>query len=150
MKCQKIKTVNGKTLKWTKTKLAKNTAYKFYVVAEKKSDGGYKTISKSLVGHCYTGNVGGKYTNPKALTLKKSALILKKGKTATIKGTVTKVNTSKALGTNHEKLLRFRTSNPFIATVNASGKVTAKNTGTCNIYVQTINGMWNVCKITVK
>ena len=150
IKCQKVKTVNGKTLKWTKTKLAKNTSYKFYVVAEKKSGNGYKTISKSLVGHCMTGNVEGKYTNPKALTLKKSALTLKKGKTATIKGTVTKVNTSKALGTNHEKLLRFRTSNPFIATVNASGKVTAKNTGTCNIYVQTINGMWKVCKITVK
>ena len=149
IKCQNIKSVNGKTLKWTKTKLAKNTAYKFYVVAQKKSGSGYKTISTSLVGHCFTGNVSGRYTNPKALTLKKSALTLKKGKTDTIKGTVTKVNNSKALGT-HEKTLRFRTSNPFIATVNASGKVTAKNTGTCIIYVQTMNGIWKTCKVTVK
>ncbi len=149
-KCTKIKAVNGKTLKFKKTKLAKNTAYKFYVVAQKKSGGSYKTIATSSVGHFFTGNESGKYTNPKTLTLKKTQLSLKVGKTDTIKGTVTKVKTSKKLGTNHEKLLRFKTTNARIATVNASGKVTAKHKGTCNIYVQTINGMWNVCKITVK
>ena len=65
---KKVKTVNAKTLKWTKTKLAKNTAYKFYVAAQKKSGGSYKTIAKSRAGHFITGNVRGKYTNPKSLS----------------------------------------------------------------------------------
>ena len=149
IKCKKIKAVNGKTLKFRNTKLAKNTAYKFYVVAQKKSGGSYKTIATSSAGHFFTGNVSGKYTNPKALTLSKTQLSLKVGKTATIKGSVSKVKSGKALGTSHAKKLRFVSNNPSVATVNASGKVTAKHKGTCIVYVQTINGIWKLCKITV-
>jgi hypothetical protein len=145
-----VKTVNGKTFKWTKTKLAKNTPYKFYVVAQKKSGNGYKTIAKSLDGHVYTGNEGGKYTNPSKLTIKPTSLTLKVGKASTIKGTVSKAKSSKALGTNHVKKLRFASTNPRIATVNASGKVTAKHKGSCKIYVQTINGIWKTVTVTVE
>lgn len=147
---RKVKTVNGKTLKWTKTKLSKNTAYKFYVAAQKKSAGGYKTVAKSIVGHFFTGNVKGGYTNPKNLTLKKTAYSLKKVKTATIAASVSKVNSSKALATSHAAKLRFISNNPKVAAVNAKGKVTAKAKGTAIIYVQTINGIWKTCKVTVK
>ena len=146
---KKVKTVNGKTLKWSKGKLAKNTAYKFYVVAQKKSGKSYKNIAKSKVGHFYTGNVKGKYTNPKSLTLKKSAYTLKKGKTATIKASVSKVKTNKKLATSHAATYRYTSNNPAVATVNAKGKVTAKAKGTAVIYVQTINGIWKTCKVTV-
>ena len=50
--------------------------------------------------------------------------------------------------TGHEKKLRFISGDPSIATVSAGGKVTAK--ASCKIYVQTINGIWKTCKVTVK
>ena len=147
---KKVKTVNGKTLKWKKTKLLKNKSYKFKVVAQKKSNGKYKNIATSMVGHFMTGNVNGSLTNPKAITLKKSAYTLKKGKTATIKATVSKVKSGKKLGTKHAKTLRYISNNPAVATVSGGGKITAKSQGTAQIYVQTINGIWKVVKVTVK
>ena len=147
---KRLKTVDGTTLKLTKKGLAKNTAYRFYVVAQKKSGSSYETLAKSKAAHFLTGNVRGGYTNPKSLKLKKSAYTLKKGKSVTIKGTVTKVNKSKKLTTNHAAKLRFVSNNPAVASVNSKGKVTAKSTGTAVIYVQTINGIWKTCKVTVK
>ena len=147
---KKVKTVSGKTFKWTKKKLKKNWAYKFYVVAQEKSGGKYKKIAKSKVGHILTSNVRGKLTNPKSLKLNKSKFTLKKGKSATIKGTVAKVKKGKKLATTHAAKLRFTSNNPTVAKVNAKGKVTAKSKGTATIYVQTINGIWKTCKITVK
>ena len=97
-----------------------------------------------------TGNVNGSLTNPKAITLKKSAYTLKKGKTATIKATVSKVKSGKKLGTKHAKTLRYISNNPAVATVSGGGKITAKSQGTAQIYVQTINGIWKVVKVTVK
>lgn len=106
-------------------------------------------IAKSAEGHFFTGNLRGRYTNPKKLKLKKTAFTLSKGKSATIKGTVTKARRGKRLATSHAKLLRFTSNNPAVATVNAKGKVTAKSKGTAVIYVQTINGIWKTCKVTV-
>lgn len=149
--CKKIKAVNAKTLKWTKNKLKKNTEYKFYVVAQKKSGGNYKTIAKSNMGHFITGNVHGKYTNPKSLKLSKTALTLKKGKTAVIKSNISKVKKNKKLlPVRHTAKLRYISNNPAVAAVNAKGNVTAKAKGTAVIYVQTINGIWKTCKVTVK
>ena len=68
----------------------------------------------------------------------------------TIKATVTKVKRGKKLATNRAPKLRFRSSNPAVAKVNAKGKVTAKSKGKAVIYVQTINGIWKKCKVTVK
>ena len=147
---KKVKTVNAKTFKWKKTKLKKNRSYKFYVIAQKKSGKTYKKIAKSKMGYFYTGNVMGKYTNAKSLKLKKSAITIKKGKSWTIKATVTKAKKNKKFSTNHTTLLRYTSNNPTVATVNAKGKVTAKKAGTATIYVQTINGIWKTCKVTVK
>ncbi|MBQ9179582.1 MAG: CotH kinase family protein, partial [Firmicutes bacterium] len=96
---KKVKTVNGKTFKWTKKGLSKNTAYKFCVQAQKKSGKKYKVVAKSIVGHFFTSDVRGKLTNPKSLKLNKSKLSLKKGKSATITGTVSKVKKDKKLAT---------------------------------------------------
>ena len=149
-KAKKVKTVSAKKLNWTKKKLKKKTAYKFYVVAQKKQNGKYKKPVKSKVGYFFTGNASGKRTNPKALKLKKSKLTLNKGKTATIKATVTKVKKGKKLATNYARKLRFVSSMPSVAKVSSKGKVTAKAKGTATIYVQTINGIWKTVKVTVK
>ena len=147
---KKVKTVNAKTFKWAKKGLKKNTAYRFYVKVLKKSGKTYKAVAKSMVGHFLTGNARNELTNPKSLKLNKSKLTIKKGKSATIKGTVTKVKKNKKLATSHAVKLRFISNNPSVATVNAKGKVTAKKAGTATIYVQTINGIWKTCKVTVK
>ena len=130
--------------------LDKNTYYKFYIEAQKKVNGKYKRIASSEDGHVITGNVRSNYTNPKSLTITKSALTLKTGKTYTLKGKVEKVINNKKLGTNHAKELRFVSSNTKVAKVDAKGKITAVHKGTCTIYVQTINGIWKTCKVTVK
>ena len=145
-----IDKVKAEAQKLTKKKLKKNTAYKFYVVAQKKSGGSYKNVAKSRQGHFFTGNVRGSYTNPKNMKLSKYAYNLKKGKSATIKASVSKARAGKKLATNHAAKLRFTSNNPKVATVNAKGKVTAKAKGTAIIYVQTINGIWKTCKVTVK
>ena len=98
----------------------------------------------------FTGNVKGKYTNPKSLKLSKSTLTLRKGKSATIKAGVSKVKKNKKLAENYAAKLRYISSNPAVADVSARGKVTAKTKGTAVIYVQTINGIWKTCKVTVK
>ena len=38
----------------------------------------------------------------------------------------------------------------LVAKATAKGKITVKKTGTAVIYVQTINGIWKTCKVTVK
>ena len=120
------------------------------MVAQKKQDNSYTTIAKSVKGYAATGNVRGKYTNPKALKLKTSSITLSEGKEKTIKGTVTKVKSKKKLMTSYAKKLRFVTDDPNVATVTSAGKVKAKAKGSCKIYVQTINGIWKVCKVTVE
>lgn len=51
---------------------------------------------------------------------------------------------------SHAATLRYMTSNSKIATVNSSGKVTAKGKGTCYIYAFAHNGVSKQVKITVK
>ena len=148
-KYKKLKTVNGKTYKYKASKLSKNTFYRVYVVAEKKSGKTYKKLATSSVAYFTSGNVSGSYTNPKALTLKKSSISLAKGKSYKLSGTVTKVYPKKKLA-GYAKNMRFISNNTSIATVDANGKITAKSKGSCTIYVQTINGIWKTCKITVK
>lgn len=147
---KKAGTVSGSKLKWTKKGLAKNTSYKFKVVAQKKSGGGYTVMRNSRPGHFVTGNEKGPWTNPKSLSLNRSKVTLKKGKTVTIRGSVTKARSGKRLLTSHTRLLRYMSNDPKVAAVNENGKVTAKGAGVCRIYVQTINGMWKVCQVTVK
>ena len=119
------------------------------MVAQKKSGGSYKNIVKSNEGHFFTGNERGKYTNPKSLNLNKTSLVIGNGKTAAIKGSVTKVKKSKILATNHAARLRFISNNTDVATVDAKGSVTARSKGACLVYVQTINGIWKTVKVTV-
>ena len=149
-KFKKVKTLNGKTYKWKKTGLSPKTYYKFYVVAKKKYGNEYRTIARSKDGHFITSNNLGAYTNPKSLTLSKYNITLKKGQSSLLKGSVAKYNKKKKLATSHAELLRFVSSDMNIAVVNEKGKITAKGKGSCKIYVQTINGIWKICNVSVK
>ena len=94
-------------------------------------------------------NLCSKYSNtvsfttskaPKAsIKLNKAKLTIYKGKTATLKATVTGASTK----------TKWKSSNSSIATVNSKGKITAKKAGTCKI-TATANGKKAICTVTVK
>ena len=77
------------------------------------------------------------------LKLNKSKLTLKKGKTATLKVTITPSNAT-------DKTVTFKSSKPSVASVTKSGKVTAKKKGSATITVTSKNNKKATCKVTVK
>ena len=149
-KLKKVKTVSGSKVKWTKKGLKKNSEYKFKVVAQKKVNGKYTNICSSKVGYFITGNLKGKYTNPKSIKISKADITINASKTAKISAKVKKVKKNKKLLTNKVKLLRYTSNNTSVATVNSKGVITAKAPGKCAIYVQTINGICKKVNVTVK
>ena len=80
---------------------------------------------------------------PTKVKLNKTKATIKKGKTLTLKATVTP-------STNVISTVKWTSSNKNIATVNSKGKITAKKAGTVTITVKTTNGKTAKCKITVK
>ena len=149
---KKVKTVKaGKALKWTKTGLKKKTAYKAYVKAYTVKNGKKKYIKTSPLSHAYTSGASKKYSNAKALTVNKTKVTLKKGKTFKIKTEVTKVKEYKKLmPKTHVKTVRYMTSNKKVATVSAAGKITAKAKGKCFVYAYTHNCISKKIAVTVK
>ena len=147
-----VKTIKGNnTFKWTKSGLKKGTTYKSYVRAYVMKDGKKTYISKSPIMHAYTGNVKGKYTNAKAVKVNKTSVTLKKGATFKIKAKVSKVKKNKKLmPKSHVKTVRYLTTDKNVATVSASGKITARGSGTCTIVAFAHNGVSRNIKVTVK
>ena len=98
-----------------------------------------------------TGNLNKTRTNVKKISLKKKAFALKKGKTAQIRATIIKMNRKKKLlSKTHGAKLSYVSSDKAIATVTATGKIKAKKTGKCTIYVRALNGVSKKIKVTVK
>ena len=149
--CKLIKTIkNNNTFRYTKKGLKKGKAYKSYVAAYKNINGRKVVIGKSLLMHSVTGNETKKYTNPKKVTVKKSRISLKKGKTYKIKGQkITSYNEKlKLLG--HEAKFRYISTNPKIAKVSKKGVITGKSKGKCKVYIVAINGFTKAVSVTVK
>lgn len=134
-----VKSVKAaKTLSVTINKLNKKAVnqkdnVKCYVVAYKKVDGKKVTIGKSITGHA-VGKKNTTVTDVKKIQIKKSAYSLKKGKTAKIKATIVKKNNKLPLF-GHTAKFRYDTSNKKVATVSKDGKITAKEKGTCYVYI---------------
>ena len=140
-----LKTVKNTTLTWKQSKLKKGTYYKYYVVAYKKVNGKNVKISKSENMHIVT--TGGKYGNAKKVTVNKSSVSVKKGKTYQLEAKVT--NTSK-YAKYHARSVRFVTDNPSVARVSNSGKIKGISKGTCYVYCFANNGIYKKVRITVK
>ena len=77
--------------------------------------------------------------------LSKKSVTLIKGRNTTIKAKVSPTNAI-------NKKLKWTTSNAKVATVNQSGKITAKGKGTATIKVRALDGSnkYATCKVTVK
>ena len=147
-----VKTFKGsKTTSWTKKGLKKKSPYMAYVKAFVMKDGKKSYVLTSPTVHAYTSGSTKGYTNPKSVTVKKTSVPLKTGKTYTIKASVKKLKKGKALmPSGHAPKLRYLSSNNKVASVNKSGKITAKGKGTCKVYVFTVNGASKAIKVTVK
>ncbi len=138
-----VKKVNGKPLN-----LKKN--YKIYVLAYKLADGKKITLGKTITAHI-VGRKNTKYTNVKAVKVKKSSYRLKKGQTAQIKAKTVLVSPGKKqLSNAHAKQFRYAATNKKVATVSKKGKIKEVGKGTCTIYVYARNGYAKKIKVTVK
>ncbi len=130
------------------TGLQKNKSYKAYVRAWMMSGGSKQyVLDSSPEVHAFTANGTKKITNPGILTVKKTAMTVKLGKTATIKATVKGIKKGKLK--NHIAKLRYFSANKAVATVSKSGKVKAVGAGSCTIYVMTTNGIYKTVTVTV-
>ena len=146
-------TKTNSELSYKKTGLKNGKYYKFKVVAQRNIDGKWTNISTSYAGHFVAGNLDAKkrYTNVKSITVPKTSVSLAKGKTYTIKPKMTMVKSGKkVLSTGHAATYRYMTTNKAIATVSSKGKITAKGSGTCKIYVVGVNGVYRAITVTVK
>lgn len=138
-----VKKVNGKKLDTKKN-------FKLYVAAWQWKNGKKSTLAKTLTIHI-AGKDSAKYTNVKKIRVKKSSYTMKKGSAVTLRPkAVLYDRRKKQLSAKHTKEFRYLSSNKKVATVTAGGKVKAKGTGSCTIYVIAKNGCKRKVKIKVK
>ena len=140
----------GETLKWTKKRLKKHKAYKVRVRAFAMKGGKKVYLVASPAAHIYTSGGSGAYTNAKAVKVAKPRVTLAPGQSHRVKASVVKLDRSKKLmPARHAPKLRYVSSDPTVATVNAKGKVVAKAKGSCKVYVYAVTGASKAIKITV-
>lgn len=138
-----VQKVNGKALDLKKS-------YKAYVLAYRMADGRKVTLGESMTVYA-AGKNNKKYTNAKAVKVKKSSYRLKKGKTAKIKASVILADKKKKQLSNvGARPFRYISTNKKVATVSASGKIKAAGKGKCLIYVCARNGYAKKIRVTVK
>ena len=143
---KKAATVGAGTLSYTKKKLSKNSSYKFKVVALK----GGSPIAESAVIHLVTGNVQGKYTNAKAISVSTTAVTVSRGGSAKVDVSLKKAKKKKKLlNGGHAALVRFTSSNPAVAVADGNGNIYGVDSGYCRIYAQSVNGLWQTIDVTV-
>ena len=102
-----------------------------------------------MAGHVLIGNEKGNYTNAKSLSVANTKVTLSKGGKAKIKATQTKVEADKKL-LDHTRLLRYKSDNKAVATVDSKGTIKAVGEGWCRIYVRTGNGICQTVEVNVK
>lgn len=146
---------NGKTAKATVRKvggkaLNLSKIYKVYVLAYRMEDGRKVVLGKSMTAYI-AGKNNKKYTNAKAVKVKKSSYQMKKGKTAKIKaGVILEDRKKKQLSGSGIRKFRYMSTDKKVAVVSANGKIKAVDKGKCHIYVCAGNGYAKKIKVTVK
>lgn len=139
-----IRKLNGRKISGKKTYKVKVKAYRLL------SNGKKQYIGTSAVMHV-TGNRNKTRTNVKNISLKKKTYTLRKGKSAQIRAKLIKADRSKKLLSKmHGAKLRYVSSDEAIVTVTATGRIRAKKSGKCTIYVRALNGISKKVKVIVK
>ena len=141
-KYEKLKTVKKSKSSVTWKGLKKGTYYKYIVVAVK----GKNVLATSKTVHVATNGGTGKKGNAVSVTLSRSSLTLKAGKSKTVKASV---KAGKLAISTHRKVA-WESDNINVAKVNSKGKITAVGKGTCYVYAYAQNGVFAKVMITVK
>jgi len=129
--------------------LEKGATYKSYVRAWKWVDGQKTYVDESPYVHALTGDYNSTLSNVRSVKLNRRSLLLNKGNSKKLKSTVNLVKSGrKAL--DHEKPVRYFSSNVKVATVQSDGRVRAVGKGRCIIYAIAVNGIRASVKITVR
>ena len=107
-------------------------------------------IAASVTVHAPT--AGGQFTDARSVSVKQgrkavTELSLKKKKSVKLKAKEVKREKDKVLP-SHRKI-KYESSNPAVATVSKTGKITAKKKGEATIYVYAQNGAFEPIKVTV-
>ena len=121
-------------------------SYKFYVVAYKNVDGKKVRICKSMIYHVVLSD--SKYTNVKAIKVAKTSYTLNVGDKQKLNAKSVKQEKNKKLLT-HAQEFRYSSSDTTVATVSKTGEITAKQSGSCIIYVVANNGVMKKIKVNV-
>ena len=121
-------------------------SYKFYVVAYKNVDGKKVRICKSMIYHVVLSD--SKYTNVKAIKVSKTSYTLNVGDKQKLNAKSVKQEKNKKLLT-HAQEFRYSSSDTTVATVSKTGEITAKQSGSCIIYVVANNGVMKKIKVNV-
>ncbi|MCR5281949.1 MAG: fibronectin type III domain-containing protein, partial [Lachnospiraceae bacterium] len=151
-KMKKLRTIqNPKARSCTFKKLKKGTYYKYIVVAYKNAqktesdeDGSKIVLSTSISLHAAT--TGGQKKNPLGISLKKSRISIKRGKSAKIRASMIK----KGKVQYHIAKFRYESLDLDIATVSKAGKIKGQGKGKTKILVYTQNGIYKTVSVTVK
>jgi hypothetical protein len=133
-----FKKIDGKSIKARKN-------VKVYVVAYGKNN---KLLATSNAGHA-AGAKSELYTNAKATKISADKTTLNVGERIKVKASVIAKDKNKQL-LGHTKTIRFASSNPYVAKVTSSGRITAVGKGSCYIYAYAENGRSARIKIKVK
>ena len=119
--------------------LKPKSSYKIKVNAKN----GDKIIAKAVL--IYVTTAGGTLKNPKAVTVNKARVKLKKKETFRLNASF-KAN---GLVDSHRKIC-FSSSDPDIASVSKNGVIKARRKGKCSVYAYAQNGVYREVKVTVR
>ena len=126
---------------WTSSGLKKKTLYQAVVKAYIMQDNVKTYIRTSPAVYAYTSGGTKKLTNPECVTIKKVKTVIKTGKSYKIKANVRKLKKHrKLIGKDCAPKLRYISTDTSVAEVSRSGRIIAKNSGSCMIYVYAVNG----------
>lgn len=139
----------GGACQWTKTGLAKTSAYMTYVKGYVIRGGKKTYVGTGPTVHAYTGRGTRKFTNAKSVTAKKSVKV-KKGRTYRIRAKVKKQKRGRLMPKKHAATLRYLSTDKSVATVNKKGKIKGVKKGVCYVYAYAHNGVYKKVKVTVK
>ena len=138
-----IKKINDK-------KISAKKNFRVYVVPYKIVNGTEVELGKSMVAHL-VGVKNKDYSNVKKLKLKKSKYTMGVGETAKIKAKVKLADKNKKhIPKSHSPKFRYVSSDTGIATVDKKGNITGVKSGTCTVFVYSINGLVKKAEVTIE